>query len=326
MPACIPRDGRTFPLSPGAGPCSDVASPRKQEQTVDTATPTRQATPEQGGRTSLSWRDRRRVVIGALQESATDQVALAAAGCGFYATLALFPAISMLISVYGLVFDVVSVQQQLQVVRDLLPAPAFTLVDDRVRQLVSQPSNTLSIGFLVSLALTLWSAATGTKSVLSALNVAYEATGTGGMLRFQLIGLLMTICAVAAAALAIAVLVFLPTVISFLGLSDYGAALINALSMLFLVILVGGTIALLYRFGPARKPPPNQRIFPGAMLATALWLIASTGLSFYVSHIGSFGVTYGSLGAVVAIMLWFYISAYAVLLGAELNSQLEKMT
>jgi membrane protein len=326
MPACIPRDGRTFPLSPGAGPCSDVASPRKQEQTVDTATPTRQATPEQGSRTSLSWRDRRRVVIGALQESATDQVALAAAGCGFYATLALFPAISMLISVYGLVFDVVSVQQQLQVVRDLLPAPAFTLVDDRVRQLVSQPSNTLSIGFLVSLALTLWSAATGTKSVLSALNVAYEATGTGGMLRFQLIGLLMTICAVAAAALAIAVLVFLPTVISFLGLSDYGAALINALSMLFLVILVGGTIALLYRFGPARKPPPNQRIFPGAMLATALWLIASTGLSFYVSHIGSFGVTYGSLGAVVAIMLWFYISAYAVLLGAELNSQLEKMT
>jgi membrane protein len=326
MPACIPRDGRTFPLSPGAGPCSDVASPRKQEQTVDTATPTRQATPEQGSRTSLSWRDRRRVVIGALQESATDQVALAAAGCGFYATLALFPAISMLISVYGLVFDVVSVQQQLQVVRDLLPAPAFTLVDDRVRQLVSQPSNTLSIGFLVSLALTRWSAATGTKSVLSALNVAYEATGTGGMLRFQLIGLLMTICAVAAAALAIAVLVFLPTVISFLGLSDYGAALINALSMLFLVILVGGTIALLYRFGPARKPPPNQRIFPGAMLATALWLIASTGLSFYVSHIGSFGVTYGSLGAVVAIMLWFYISAYAVLLGAELNSQLEKMT
>ena len=293
---------------------------------MDTATPTRQATPEQGSRTRFSWRDLRRVVIGALQESTTDHVALAAAGCGFYATLALFPAISMLISVYGMVFDVVAVEQQLHLVRDLLPAPAFTLIDDRVRQLVLQPSNTLNIGFLVSLALTLWSAATGTKSVLSALNVAYEATGTRGLLRFQLVGLLMTICAVAAAALAIAVLVFLPTVISFLGLSDYGAALINALSMLFLVILVGGTIALLYRFGPARKPPPNQRIFTGAMLATALWLIASMGLSFYVSHIGSFGVTYGSLGAVVAIMLWFYVSAYAVLLGAELNSQLEMMT
>ena len=122
----------------------------------------------------------------------------------------------------------------------------------------------------------------------------------------------------------VAVLVLLPTVISFVGLSDYSAALIKAISLGLLIVLVGGTIALLYRYGPSRDPPPRRRIFPGAVLATLLWLVASAGLSFYVSHIASLGVTYGPLGAVVAIMLWYYLTAYAVLLGAELNSQLEQ--
>jgi membrane protein len=278
----------------------------------------------QAGRARSSWRRCRTVIIGTLRESTTDRMSLAAAGCGFYATLALFPAISMLISLYGLAFDARAVEQQLQVLRDLLPAPAFALIDERVRQLVGQATDTLSTGLIVSLVITFWSAATGTKSVLSALNVAYDTTERRGIVAFQLIALLMTLCAVAAAALGIAVLVFLPTVISFVGLSQYSAKLINWLSIMLLVVLVGGTIALLYRFGPSRRPPPNQHIFPGAFLATALWLIASVGLSFYVSHIASFGVTYGSLGAVVAIMLWFYISAYAVLLGAELNAQLEQ--
>ena len=266
----------------------------------------------------------RRIMFGTLREATTDQVSLAAAGCAFYATLALFPAISVLISVYGLAFDVQAVEQQLQVLRDVLPPPAFAMIDDRVHELVSQPNGTLSIGLVVSLLVAFWSAATGTKSVLSALNVAYETTERRGILRFQLIGLLMTLSAVAAATAAIAVLVLLPTVISFVGLSNYSAELINVLSIVLLVVLVGGTIALLYRFGPSRRRPSNQHIFPGAILATALWLVASVGLSFYVSHIARLGVTYGPLGAVVAIMLWFYITAYAVLLGAELNGQLEQ--
>jgi membrane protein len=296
---------------------------------LDTSPPSpRASTPigpaSRAGPGKMSWRRSRTVTIGTLRESTTDRVSLAAAGCAFYATLALFPAISMLISVYGLAFDVQSVEQQLQILRDLLPTPAFMLIDERVHQLVGQATNTLSTGLIISLVITFWSAATGTKSVLSALNVAYDTTERRGIIGFQLIALLMTLCAVGAAALGIAVLVFLPTVISFVGLSEYSAALINALSILLLVVLVGGAIALLYRFGPSRRSPPRQRIFPGAVLATALWLIASVGLSFYVSHIASFGVTYGSLGAVVAIMLWFYISAYAVLLGAELNAQLEQ--
>jgi membrane protein len=288
---------------------------QRDQRPVDTATPLQQAERRRG------WR---RVVLGAVREAVTDHVALAAAGCGFYATLALFPAITTLISVYGLAFDVVAVEQQLDLLRGLLPPPAYTLIDDRVHELVSQPNDTLSLGLIIGLALAFWSASAGTKSVLSALNVAYDTEERRGILGFQAIALAMTLCAIAAAVLAIVVLVFLPTAISFIGLSNYSAALVNAFSMLLLVVLVGGAIALLYRYGPSRHPPPpKQSIFPGAILATVLWLIASAGLSFYVSHIASLGVTYGPLGAVVAIMLWFYLSAYAVLLGAEINSQLE---
>jgi membrane protein len=275
-------------------------------------------------RVRASWRGCRRIVVAALRESVTDRVALAAAGCAYYATLALFPAISMLISVYGLAFNVQAVEQQLQVLEDLLPPPALALIDERVHQLVNQPSETLGISLIVSLVIALWSAAAGTKSALSAMNIAYDTTEQRGILGFQLIGLLATLCAVAAAALGIALLVFLPTMISFVGLSAYSPVLINTLSIILLVVVVGGTIALLYRYGPSRRPPFNQHIFAGAVLATVLWLISSAALSFYVSHIASFGATYGSLGAVVAIMLWFYTSTYAVLLGAELNAQLEQ--
>jgi membrane protein len=228
-------------------------------------------------------------------------MSLAAAGCAFYATLALFPAISMLVSVYGLVFDPVSVEPQLQVLSGLLPPPAFALINDRVHELVSQSNGNLSLGLLVSFLLTFWSSSTGTKSVLSAINVAYDVTEQRPF-----------------------VLLFLPVLITAVGLSSHSAGLIHIASLLMLVGFFTVAIGLLYRFGPSREPPPDPRIKPGAIFATLLWLIASELLSFYVSRIGSFGATYGSLGAGVGVMLWFYISAYAVLLGAELNACLEE--
>ncbi len=300
-----------------------MGQPNRRESALD-ATPKPRERVATARRPRLSRHAWRLVVLGTLRESVTDQVSLAAAGCAYYATLALFPAISMLISVYGLAFDVQSVEQQLQILRDLLPAPAFTLIDERVHELVSQPSGTLSIGLAISFLLTFWSAATGTKAVLSAMNVAYDVTEQRGILRFQLTALGMTLCAVVAGVLAIAVLVFLPAVIAFVGLPSDILGLINWLGMAMLIVLVGLSVALLYRFGPSRRPPANQRILPGALLAIVLWLIASELLSFYVARIASFGATYGPLGAVVGVMLWFYVSAYAVLLGAELNAQIEQ--
>jgi membrane protein len=133
----------------------------------------------------------------------------------------------------------------------------------------------------------------------------------------------MTLAAVLVAALAIALLVFIPAAITFIGLSRYSGGLLHSAAMLLLLGLFGVSLAVFYRIGPSRVPPPHQPILPGIVLATVLWLAASSLLSWYVSHIGSFGTTYGPLGAVVGIMLWFYVSAYVVLLGAELNARLE---
>jgi membrane protein len=263
------------------------------------------------------------VLVGAVAASITDRMTLAAAGCAFYATLALFPAISMLISVYGLAFNPDAVAAQLQVLQGLVPAPAFALISDRARELGSQPPGSLSTGLAVSSVLTFWSASTGTKAVLSALNVVHDVTEQRSVVRFQLTGLAITFAAVLVAALAIALLVFIPAAIAFVGLSRYSGGLLHIAALALLLGMFSVSLAVIYRIGPSRIPPPHQPILAGVVLATLLWLAASVLLSWYVSHIASFGVTYGPLGAVVGIMLWFYVSAYAVLLGAELNARLE---
>lgn len=259
-----------------------------------------------------------------LRASTTDRVSLAAAGCAFYATLALFPAISMLISVGGIILSPTTAEQQLITLSGLLPPPAFSLIEDRVHQLVGQTNGSLNLHLLVSFVLTFWSSATGSKSVLSAVNVAYDVTEQRPFLQFQAIGLAMTLVAVMCAVLAISVLLLLPPAINFLGLASHGGGLIHAAGLAMLIAFFFVAISLLYRFGPSRPKPPRRRITPGAALATVLWLIASELLSLYVSQIGAFGATYGSLGAAVGVMLWFYVSAYAVLLGAELNARLEE--
>ena len=260
-----------------------------------------------------------------LRASTTDRVSLAAAGCAFYATLALFPAISMLIAVGGLILDPVTAEQQLAVLSELLPPPAYGLIEDRIHQLAGQGSGSLSVHLLISFLLTFWSSSTGSKSILSAVNVAYDVTEQRPFLSFQAIGLAMTLVTVLCALLAIGVLLLLPPAIDFLGLSTHGGGLIHAAGMAMLIGFFFVAIALLYRFGPSRTAPRRRRITPGATLATVLWLIVSELLSLYVSKIGAFGATYGSLAAAVGVMLWFYISAYAVLLGAELNARLEEV-
>ena len=285
------------------------------------AEPQKESVCDGSRRGGSSWHD---LMGRTLRASTTDRVSLAAAGCAFYATLALFPAISMLISVCGMVLDPVTAESQLDALSGILPPPAFSLIQDRVHQLVSQNGSSLSLPLLISFLLTFWSSATGSKSVLSAVNVAYDVTEQRPFLQFQAVGLMMTLVAVLCAMLAIGVLLLLPPAIGFLGLSRYGGELIHTAGLAMLIGFFFGSIMLLYRYGPSRQPPPRPRIVPGAVLATVLWLIASELLSLYVSRIGSFGATYGSLGAAVGVMLWFYVSVYAVLLGAELNARLEE--
>jgi membrane protein len=277
-----------------------------------------------GQRRRRTWQDWRGMLFATFEALVSDRGSMAAAGCAFYATLALFPAITTLVSLYGLVFNSANVEPQLRYLSGLLPPPAFALIADRVHDLVGQPPAQLGIHFIVSFVVTFWSAATGTKSLLSALNVAYDVPEQRSFFRFQIVALGMTFAAMLVAVLGITVLVFIPVVINFIGLTAHSAALIHTAGLGMLVAFVAVANAVLFRIGPSRSRKSGQRIVPGAAAATLLWLVASALLTFYVANLTSFGATYGSIAAVVGIMLWFYLTAYVVLLGAELNAQLEE--
>jgi membrane protein len=271
----------------------------------------------------LSWPVWRRVLFRTAREVATDRVSLVAAGCAFYATLALFPAISMVVSIYGLVFDPATVEPQLAHLRDLLPPSAYTLIADRIHMLVSKPHGTLTFSLAISVAVALWSSTTGTKSILGALNLAYDTPERRGFFRFQLTALAMTLGGIVAAAIGIALLVLVPAVESFLGISEGAATLSRLASLGLLVVFVVLSLSLVYRFGASRPAPDWRWVAPGTVLATVLWLAASTLFSYYVGHLSSYDATYGPLGAVVGMMMWFYVSAFVALVGAELNAELE---
>ncbi len=263
-------------------------------------------------------------IAEAMQLMVSDRVSLSAAGCAFYATLALFPAITMLVFIYGLVFDPHTVEPQLRNLRSLVPPPAYALIEARVHALVSRTGASLRLGLIVSAAVTYWSASTGTKSLLSALNLAYGEVERRGFLGFQLAGLGMTLAAIVAAVLELGVLVGLPTAIGFLGLSAYAQGLVRAGGLGGLPLFVLAALLLLYRFGPSRARGARHVVVPGALVATVGWFVGSVLFSIYVTRVGRLDVTYGPLAAVVGVMLWFYVSAYVVLLGAELNAALER--
>ncbi len=267
----------------------------------------------------MPWRD----VLGRTWRGiSSDRISLVAAGCAFWATLALFPALSMLISLYGLLFEPATVEPQLDQLRPLLPPAAFAMIAQQVQTLVSHPGTTLRASLYVSIALAFWSASTGTKSMLSALNLAYEEQESRGFLMFQAIGLLLTLCAIVGAVLGLAILLFLPVAIAFVGLSEYVGVLVHLAGFAVLVGFVLLAIALLYRFGPNHKAARWHWVTPGSLLATLLWLAASALFSAYVAHIARFAATYGPLGAVAGVMLGSGGPPYVGRAGAELDSEL----
>ena len=274
----------------------------------------------------MPWPGWKAVLRRTWYQMISDRVSLAAAGCAFYATLALFPAISMLISLYGLVFDPTTVEPHLEVLRGLLPAPAVALISDRVHLLVTKPSSSLGISLLISAGVTVWSTTTGTKSLIAAINLAYEERENRSILRYQVTAFGLTLLAVVGAVLGLAALVGLPAVLGILGVATNQKVILQAISLALTLVFVVLALSLIYRYGPCRNTAKWRWVTPGSVLATFLWVAASVLFSFYVSDIATYATTYGSLGAFVGLMMWFFVSAYVVLLGAELNAELELQT
>ncbi len=254
-----------------------------------------------------------------------NRIMLVSAGVTFFALLAIFPAIAALVSLYGLVADTATISEQLGSLQGILPQGALDIVGEQVTRLNEKGNTTLGFSLLLGLALSIWSANGGMKHVFDALNLVYNERESRGFFTLNLVSLGFTAGALLFLVLALAGVVALPIALNFLGLGE-GAWWLSQLRwpVMFLAVLLG--LALLYRYGPSRDAPRWRWATPGSALAAFLWLGGSLLFSWYVGNFGKYNQTYGSLGAAIGFMTWIWISTTIVLLGAQVNAEMEHQT
>ncbi len=272
---------------------------------------------------ALGWRD---ICWRVWEQMGKDNVSFAAAGVAFYAMLATFPAISAFVSVFGIFADPGAVREQFVMLRGIIPDDAWRLVNDQLSAVASTATPSLSIGALIGFTIAFWSAGAGVRGMMSALNIAYREYEKRGIVEFYGLAFLFTIGIMFAAIFSLGVIVLVPVVLNLVPLGGLTRILVKVAPWCVLALFITFCLGLLYRYGPSRHVPKTRWVSLGAVLASLLWIGASLGFSIYVSNLASYNQTYGALGAVVILMMWFWISAFVALLGAELNAEMEHQT
>jgi membrane protein len=268
------------------------------------------------------WKDIALRVKGEVKE---DQVPLLSAGVAFYLLLALFPALAAVVSVYGLIADPEQVSQQVTDLAGTLPEEAQSLIVDQLERITNEQQG-IGVALAVSVIAALWAASSGIKHLIGAINAAYDERESRKFLKLRGLSLALTAGGVLFAAVAVGVMAVLPAVVDQLPLGAVGRALVQVGSFALLAVGFMVALAVLYRYAPDRDQAKWRWVSWGAAIATVLWILASVGFSVYVSNFGSYGETYGSIGAVIVLMLWLVITAFAILLGAEINAEIEAQT
>ncbi len=255
-----------------------------------------------------------------------DRLMTEAAGVTFYTLLAIFPAVATLVSLYGLISDPASVNDQLASLQGVVPSGGLDIITQQVKALTSNPKQSLGLAFGIGLLTSLWSSNQGIKGLFDALNVVYHEKEKRSLVSRTLLTLGFTLSAIAFIIVAMSAIVVLPIVLNFIGLGSWLATLLAWLRWPALMVVLVLFLSAVYRFGPSRENAKWRWVTYGSVFATVLWLAASVGFSYYVANFGSYNKTYGSLGAAIGFMTWIWISSIIVLLGGELNAELEQQT
>lgn len=255
-----------------------------------------------------------------------DNLSVVAAGVAFYGFLAVFPMIGAVMTVFGLIAEPEVAARQMEPFQHFMPAQVYEILMQQVIDVTSAAETSLNLGLAFSLLLMLWSATKGIKAMLTALNVAYKQREKRGFVRLSAVAMSFAAGAVVFVIFSLALVAAIPVVLEFVGLGIALETTILLVRWPVVAALVMVALALLYRYGPNRRDARLEWITPGTVVATLLWLAVSMGFSYYVSSFGNYDETFGSLGAVVVLLFWFYLSAYAICIGAELNAELELQT
>lgn len=267
------------------------------------------------------WKD---ILWRVYREIGKDRVPLVAAGVTFYLLLAFVPALAALVSLYGFFAEPATINQHVGALRGVIPGGGMDILEEQLTRLSESGRSTLGLTSLISLAVSLWSANAGVKSLFEAMNVAYDEDEKRSFLKLNAISLAFTLGTIASILVLLGVAVLLPIMLQ--GLGNTGALMIRILTVAALVVLLTLFLAALYRWGPSREQAQWRWITPGAVLTVIVTAIASALFTWYVGNFGSYNATYGSLGAVIGFMVWIWITMIIVIVGAEINSETEHQT
>ncbi len=255
-----------------------------------------------------------------------DRLLAVAAGVVFYMLLALFPALTALVSLYGLVSDPAEINAQLSLLAGVVPNDVVAIIRDQVTRVSEARSGSLGLGFLIGIAFTLWSTNGGMKAITDSLNVVYDEREERSFVILTLVSFAFTIGSLVFVVLAISAVVITPLVLPWLGMESLSERIISLLRWPALLIVVLLWLALLYRYGPCRTAAQWRWLSIGSVFAALCWLAVSSLFSWYLSNFANYNATYGSLGAVIGLMMWLWVSVIVILFGAELNAELEHQT
>lgn len=270
-----------------------------------------------------AWKD---ILWRTWSEISDDRITLVAAGATYFLLLALFPTIVAFVSVYGIFADASTVNRHVALLAGIVPAGGMAILDEQLTRLTQQGPVTLGWGLAISLGLALWSSSSGVKTLFEAMNIAYGEREKRSFLQLNALALLFTLGVLIAVIVMTGVVVVLPAVLGVIGLSSGFEWLVQGLGygLLLIMLLVG--IAALYRLGPSRHQAKWRWLTPGAVLAVTVILAASLLFSWYSANFANYEKTYGSLGALIGFLTWMWISVTVILVGAELNAELEHQT
>lgn len=255
-----------------------------------------------------------------------DHVMLISGGVTFYILLAMFPALVAFLSIYGIFFDPATAVGQAQSLRGIVPPAAVDVIAEQLARLTSKQSETLTLGLILSLGIAFWSANGGVKAMIEGLNFAYSEREKRSFLRLNLVAFAFTFGAMALVLVLFLALAVLPAVLAVLRLGPVAEFLIRLVRWPLLLVLLGLSLTVLYRHGPSRRPPQWRWVTWGSAFATISWLVMSVAFTVYLERIANFNVTYGALAAPIGFLLWVWLSIIVIILGGEINGELEHQT
>jgi membrane protein len=266
------------------------------------------------------------IVKRAWAENNADQMPIIGAGVAFFAFLAVFPALIATISLYGLVASPEEVAAQIESLSAQLPEDAQRLLGEQLTNITENSGGALTLSLVISILAALWSAAGGTGNLISAVNIAYDEVETRSFIKRKALALGLTLGAIVFVLITFALIAVVPVVLDALPLGIFGTVLAQVVRWVLLLGVVAGSLAVLYRVAPDRDNPRLRWVSLGSIVVTVIWAVVSLLFSLYVDNFGSYDKTYGAIAGVIVLMLWLYLTCYLVLLGAEINSEMEHQT